>query len=133
IPRGGHLLLDARRTDSIDPDLLSLIRDYKDLTAPTRGVKVSLLGFRDRYGLRDQTPYLVHSTREFQASLSPEQVLQVLKDGHERFRSERRLTRDIGRQVTETSGGQYPLAVVLSCIDSRTPVELIFDLGMGDV
>jgi carbonic anhydrase len=76
---------------------------------------------------------VVHSTRELQAKLSPEQVLQVLKDGHERFRSGRRLTRDLGRQVSDTSGGQHPLAVVLSCIDSRTPAELVFDLGVGDV
>ena len=127
------MLLDARRTDYIDPDLLSLIRDFKDQTAPARGVEVSLLGFRNKYQLGDQTQYVVHSTRELQAKLSPEQVLQVLKDGHERFRSGRRLTRDLGRQVSDTSGGQHPLAVVLSCIDSRTPAELVFDLGVGDV
>jgi carbonic anhydrase/SulP family sulfate permease len=136
VPRGGHVLLDAldaHRTDYIDPDLVSLIRDFKDQTAPARGVEVSLLGFRSKYQLGDQTQYVVHSTRELQAKLSPEQVLQVLKDGHERFRSGRRLTRDLGRQVSDTSGGQHPLAVVLSCIDSRTPAELVFDLGVGDV
>lgn len=133
VPRGGHVLLDARRTDYIDPDLLSLIRDFRDQTAPARGVEVSLLGFRSKYQLGDQTQYVVHSTRELQAKLSPEQVLQVLKDGHERFRSGRRLTRDLGRQVSDTSGGQHPLAVVLSCIDSRTPAELVFDLGVGDI
>lgn len=133
VPRGGNVLLDARRTDYIDPDLLSLIRDFKDQTAPARGVEVSLLGFRNKYQLGDQTQYMVHSTRELQEKLSPEQVLQVLQDGHERFRSGRRLTRDLGRQVSDTSGGQHPLAVVLSCIDSRTPAELVFDLGVGDV
>jgi carbonic anhydrase len=133
VPRGGHVLLDARRTDYIDPDLLSLIHDFMDETAPARGVEVSLLGFRDRYNLRDQTRYVVHSTCELQAQLSPEQVLQVLKDGHERFRTGRRLTRDLGRQVADTSAGQHPLAVVVSCIDSRTPAELIFDLGVGDI
>lgn len=61
-PRGGHVLLDARRTDYIDPDLLSLIRDFKDQTAPVREIEVSLLGFRSKYKLRDQTRYVVHST-----------------------------------------------------------------------
>ncbi len=60
-------------------------------------------------------------------------MLQILKDGHERFRTGRRLTRDLGRQVEATAAGQHPLAVVLSCIDSRTPAELIFDLGVGDI
>lgn len=133
IPTGGHVLLDGRRTDYIDPDLLSLIRDFKDETAPARGVKVSLLGFQDKYHLEDQTRYVVHSTHDLQARLAPEQVLQVLQDGHARFRSGRRLTRDLGRQVTDTSAGQHPLAIVVSCIDSRTPAELIFDLGVGDI
>ena len=59
--------------------------------------------------------------------------MQILKDGHERFRTGQRLTRDLSRQVRATAGGQHPLAVVLSCIDSRAPVELIFDLGVGDI
>ena len=133
VPRGGHVLLDAQSTNYIDPDVLDLIRDFKEQTAPARGVEVSLLGFRSKYELGDQIQYVDYSTRELQAALTPEQVLQILKDGHERFRTGRRLTRDLGRQVNATAGGQHPLAVVLSCIDSRTPAELIFDLGLGDI
>jgi carbonic anhydrase/SulP family sulfate permease len=133
VPRGGHVLLDARNTDYIDPDVLSLIRDFNDQTGPARGVEVSLLGFRRRYQLMDQTRYVEHSTRELQGALTPQQVLQLLRDGHERVRTGRRLTRNFGRQVSATADGQYPLAVVLSCIDSRTPAELIFDLGVGDI
>ena len=48
VPRGGHVLLDAHNTDYIDPDVLNLIRDFKEQTAPARGVEVSLLGFRRR-------------------------------------------------------------------------------------
>ena len=131
--RGGHVLLDAQNTDYIDPDVLDLIRDFKEKTAPARGVEVSLLGFRSKYQLQDQIQYVDYSTRELQSSLSPEQVLHILRDGHERFRTGRRLTRDLGRQVSATADGQHPLAVVLSCIDSRTPAELIFDLGVGDI
>ena len=133
VPRGGHVLLDAHGTDFIDPDVLNLIRDFKEQRAPARQVEVSLLGFRSEYQLGDQTLYVDHSTRDLQSALAPEQVLQLLKEGHERFRTGRRLTRDLGRQVNATAAGQHPLAVVLSCIDSRTPAELIFDLGMGDI
>lgn len=133
VPRGGHVLLDAQTTDYIDPDILDLIRDYTEQTAPARGVKVSLLGFRDRYSLHDQTQYVDYSTRELQSAITPEQVLQILKDGNERFQTGQRLTRDLGRQVSATALEQHPLAVVLSCIDSRTPAELIFDLGVGDI
>lgn len=133
IPRGGHILLDALNTAYIDPDILSMIREFKEQTAPIRGVRVSLRGFRDRYKLRDEIQYVDYSTRELQGLLTPEQVLQILREGNERFRTGRRLTRDLERQLQATAVGQHPLAVVLSCIDSRTPSELIFDLGLGDI
>jgi carbonic anhydrase len=133
IPRNGQVLLDARRTDYIDPDVLDLIRDYKERTAPVRNIQVSLLGFRSKYQLEDQIEYIDSPTREIQSRVTPAQVLQILREGHERFRTGRRLTRHYERQVLATSTGQHPLAVVLSCIDSRAPAEILFDLGVGDV
>ncbi|MBX9682007.1 MAG: sulfate transporter [Gemmataceae bacterium] len=132
-PRGGHVLLDAQNTDYIDPDVLDLLHDFTEQTAPARGVKVSLLGFRRKYQFQDRTQYVDYSTRELQSQLSPQQVVQILKEGHERFRTGERLTRDLGRLVHATAAEQHPLAVVLSCIDSRAPAELIFDLGLGDI
>lgn len=133
VPEGGHVLLDAQQTDYIDPDVLTLIRDYTTQTAPARGVEVSLRGFKDRYSFEDHTQFIDYSTREIQEAMTPAQVLQILLDGNERFRTGRRLSRDLGRQLLATSRGQHPLAVVLSCIDSRSPAELIFDLGVGDI
>jgi carbonic anhydrase/SulP family sulfate permease len=133
IPRGGHVLLDARSTVYIDPDILSLIREFKEKTWPVRGVRVSLRGFRAKYNLHDEIQYVDYSTRELQGKLTPDQVLQILKEGNERFRTGHRLTRDFGRQLHASSRGQHPLAVVLSCIDSRSPAELVFDLGLGDI
>lgn len=133
VSRNGRVLLDARSTDYIDPDVLDLIRDFKDQAGPAHGVEVSLVGFRSEYHFEDQIHYVDYSTRELQQAITPQQVLQILKDGHERARTGRRLTRDYSRQVQATAAAQHPLAVALSCIDSRTPVELIFDLGMGDI
>jgi carbonic anhydrase len=133
VPRGAQVLLDAENTDYIDPDVLDVIREFAAQKGPARGVKVSLVGFRDEYRLDDTITYVDYSTRELQSAMTPDQVLQVLKDGHERFKSGQRLTRDMGRQVNATAAGQHPLAVVLSCIDSRTPAEIIFDLGIGDI
>lgn len=133
IPRGGHLLLDAENTVYIDHDILSMIREFQEKTAPIRGVQVSLRGFRDKYKLRNEIQYVDYSTRDLQGLLTSAQVLQILKEGNERFRSGQRLTRDLGRQLQATALGQHPLAVVLSCIDSRTPAELILDLGLGDI
>jgi carbonic anhydrase/SulP family sulfate permease len=127
------VLFDAQSTDYIDPDVLSVIRDFRDQAAPARGMEVSLVGFRDKYQLEDHIQYVDYSTRELQCSVTPGQVLQILKEGNERFRTGRRLTRDFGRQIQGTATAQHPLAVVLSCVDSRAPAELIFDLGLGDI
>lgn len=132
-PRGSHVLLDASKTDYIDPDVLGLIREFRDEMSPAHGVQVSLQGFRNKYRLSDEIQYVDYSTRELQNRVTPLQVLQMLVDGNERFRTGHPLTRDLTRQLVATSAGQHPLAVVLSCIDSRTPAELIFDLGLGDI
>jgi carbonic anhydrase/SulP family sulfate permease len=133
VPNGGHVLIDAQDTDYIDPDVLELLRTFAEQTTAARGVEVSLLGFQNRYDFRDRIQYVDYSTRDLQQATTPSQVLQMLKDGHQRFRTGQRLTRDLGRLVRATAAGQHPLAVVLSCIDSRTPAELIFDLGVGDI
>lgn len=133
VPRGGHVLLDARETDYIDPDILDLLRDFAEMTAPARGIEVSQLGFDLAHQMPDRIRYVDHSSRELQDSFTPKDVLGLFRDGHERFRTGQQLTRDYGRQMRATAGKQHPLAVVLSCIDSRAPSELIFDLGLGDI
>ena len=58
--------------------------------------------------------------------------MAIMREGKERFWQGRPLQRDLRRQVRETSEAQYPMGVVLSCIDSRAPVEMVFDAGLGD-
>lgn len=72
-------------------------------------------------------------TKESQKSITQTQALQLLKDGNSRFTSGKELNRNLMGQVEQTAKGQYPYAVILSCIDSRTSCELIFDQGMGDI
>jgi carbonic anhydrase len=72
-------------------------------------------------------------TQEERDKLTPDEVLQMLKDGNQRFVSGTLTSRDHSRQVRQAALGQYPKAVVLSCLDSRIPVEDVFDRGIGDV
>ena len=74
-----------------------------------------------------------HSSRELQERITPTEVLELLREGNQRFQNGDRLPRDYAALVKATSGGQTPLAAVLGCIDSRVPVELVFDVGIGDV
>ena len=72
-------------------------------------------------------------TKEIQDGISTDKAIEMLKEGNQRFLDKNVMERDIHTQVNQTSGGQFPYAVVLSCIDSRVPVELTFDQGIGDV
>lgn len=72
-------------------------------------------------------------SKETQSKLTPDLALQILKEGNDRFVKNLKANRNLLQQVNETSAGQFPFATILSCIDSRTSAELIFDQGLGDV
>lgn len=72
-------------------------------------------------------------TAETQATVTPSKALEFLKEGNQRFIRNLRANRDLLEQVNATKDGQFPFAIILSCIDSRTSAELIFDQGLGDI
>jgi carbonic anhydrase/SulP family sulfate permease len=133
IPAGGSIMIDARNADYIDPDILDLLADFKNVTAKAHGVEFKTVGLKEKYSRFDeQVPFADYSSRELQNSIKPREVLDLLKAGHQRFLDGRPLVRDLRRQAGATAKGQFPIAAVLGCIDSRAPVEHIFDLGLGD-
>ena len=71
--------------------------------------------------------------KETQASITPAVALEILQEGNKRFVNNLKINRNLLQQVNETRDGQWPFAVILSCIDSRTSSELIFDQGLGDI
>ena len=72
-------------------------------------------------------------TREMRDALTPQLAIDVLRRGNDRFVNNLKANRNLLQQVNETSAGQHPFGIVLSCIDSRTSAELIFDQGLGDI
>lgn len=72
-------------------------------------------------------------TSDTQATITPDRALQILKEGNARFVNNLRINRNLLQQANETRDGQWPFATIVSCIDSRTSAELIFDQGLGDI
>jgi carbonic anhydrase len=72
-------------------------------------------------------------SRNEQLTITPDQAIDLLQKGNQRFIQNLRFNRNLLQQVNETADGQFPFASILSCIDSRTPAELIFDQGLGDI
>lgn len=132
---GSRLLIDASESDYIDPDILSLIRDFHAVDGPTRGVKVQLKGFRSKY----QTLFAEAEAKdpatpnERSTAVDPVQIVGILREGNRRFFSGERLKRDLLGSMRAQRGGIEPLAVVLSCIDAPAPPEMLFDTGIGDL
>jgi carbonic anhydrase/SulP family sulfate permease len=131
-PRGSHVLLDARRTDYIDPDVLSLIRDFDRKTAPAFDLDFQILGMKDKYKQvsrpQDNIDFSIQESRD---TLTPQQVVEILKEGNKRFIEGHPLDRDLRRSLI--NGDAFnPIAVFFTGIDSLTPVEMIFDLGLGE-
>ncbi len=85
--------------------------------------------------LKVEEPQLLTTvlTKEEQQALTPEGVLQELKEGNARFLSGKTIQRNQTEQVRKSASGQFPKAVVLSCVDSRVPVEEVLDQGIGDL
>ncbi len=132
-PKGSHVVLDARRTDYIDSDILDLFREFEEEIAPAHDIQLSLMGFEDKYEFEEHIAYVEVPTKEVQERLSPEEVLELLKKGNQRILEGEPILRDFRRQVLANTKGQHPLAVVLSCMDSRVATEKIFDMGLGDL
>ena len=80
-----------------------------------------------------QAPSMMALTKEARDQMTPDQILAKLKEGNARFREGRKIQRDFLAEAQATAAGQFPAAVLLSCVDSRAPAEILFNLGMGDV
>lgn len=133
VPRSGRVIIDARNTDYIDPDIRDLLTDFRDTTSKAHGVEVGFLGLKEHNISADHIQFIDYTSREVQSGLTPQSVLEILQAGNQRFLSGERIERDYIRQITATATGQFPMAAILGCIDSRAPAEVVFDLGLGDI
>ncbi len=133
IPRKSQLIIDARYSDYIDKEIIEFIKDFQDAQAPHREISLNLTGFKDNYDIHNFIDFINVTTYDVQSVLLPHQVLTILQEGNQRFLKERRIHRSFKSDIQFTATTQHPIAVVLGCIDSRVPVETIFDMSFGDL
>lgn len=132
LPQNSKIILDARFTDYIDEDILGIIKEFKG-SLKEKNILVNLEGFKEHYDIDKQDSFIDVTTYDVQTSLTPDKILAMLKEGNQRFVHNVPIYKNYRKELTATSQTQHPLAVVLSCIDSRVPIELIFDLSLGDI
>lgn len=133
LPNSSKVIIDGSRSSFIDEDVLEVIEDFQVTVAPERNIKLEVLGIKSHYTPQDHLSFLHVIDSKRQRDLTPQKVLTLLQSGNERFVSGRSTEKYYQQQVSETSDDQNPMAVVVSCIDSRSSPEIVFDAGVGDL
>jgi MFS superfamily sulfate permease-like transporter len=131
LPDHSEVVIDATRSKYIDYDVFEIIENFK-IEAQRKHIKLTIENLRG-FGVLDPVENARALTYDTQQSLTPAKVLALLKEGNERFVNNLESNRNLLEQINDTRQGQFPIAIILSCMDSRTSVELIFDQGLGDV
>lgn len=131
IPSDSELILDATRCTFLDYDVYEFIENFKS-EAKRKQIRLQLENFRG-YGTLEPVKSQLPQTRDAQEALTPGEVLLILKEGNRRFVNNLKSNRNMLEQINETRADQFPMAIILSCIDSRTSAELVFDQGLGDI
>lgn len=131
LPDHSEVVIDATRSKYIDYDVFEIIENFK-IEAQRKHIKLTIENLRG-FGVLKPVENARAPTYDTQQSLTPAKVLELLKEGNERFVNNLKSNRNLLEQINDTRKGQFPIAIILSCMDSRTSVELIFDQGLGDV
>ena len=131
LPMNAEIVIDATRSKYLDYDVFEVIRDFQK-EAPLKNIQLTLQNVRG-FGVLKPVENVQAHTYESQQALTPAEVLQILKDGNANFVNNLESNRNFLEQVNDTSEGQFPIAIILSCMDSRTSTELVFDQGLGDI
>lgn len=133
LPKNSRVIIDASNSVYIDNDILTTIKEFSDSEAINKNILLNLEGFHAHYTINNQTKFIPVTTYDVQETLTPASVLQILQEGNQRFINNTLIHKNFRQQIKATSQSQHPLAVIFGCIDSRVPVELIFDMNVGDV
>src|SRR5271167_3885519 len=128
ITRGGHNMKKSDHRCALDH-----IESNDRRMALKIGMGVAAVTLAGGVGFGTNVAYAASLTRAERDSLTPDQIIERMKKGNERFRSGKMQAHDYLAQKRSSAAGQYPAAVILSCIDSRAPAEIILDMGIGDV
>lgn len=133
VPRFSKVIIDASHSNFIDNDVLEIITDFKNTVSKVKEIKLNIIGLKESYKLEDSIQFVNVLDKKTQQQLNPNDVLEILIKGNERFSSGQWTEKNLKLQANATSTSQNPIAIILSCIDSRTATEQIFDLGLGDI
>ena len=133
LPKNSNVIIEAKNSDFIDEDILEILKTFKNTIAVENNIQLNIYGFKQKFKIKDQVQFSNVIDKEEQENLTSHEILEILVNGNKRFAEGEFSEKYLNEQVLATAHHQNPIAVIVSCIDSRTSPELIFDLGIGDL
>lgn len=133
LPNNSRVIIDGYNLDYIDYDVTEVIKNFATSTASEKNISLNIEGIKNLPNIENRTDFMTTTTKYIQEKMTPKEILMILLEGNRRFMDNKLINRNLKYQMQNAAHSQHPLAVILGCVDSRVPVEIVFDLGIGDI
>ena len=133
VPDNSKVLIDATFTSYIDPDVIDILKDFQDTVAVDHNIEVNVIGLKDNYVLGEEIDFYKKTKAAIKAKTTPLEILEYLKEGSTTFASRNLMSRKIQSKDLIEHINESPLAVVVTCVDLREPLNMMLNTAIGDL
>lgn len=133
VPENSKVIIDATFSNFIDQDVIDILKDFRTGFAIERNVDVSIIGLKDKYDIGEEMALVGASLQQAKEKSSPQQILDYLREGSERYSSGNLTSKRFRNQELNDFLTANPLAVVMNCIDLREPLNMLMNTAIGDI
>lgn len=133
VPDNSKVLIDASFTSYIDPDVIDMLNDFQSTVAVDHNIKVNIIGLKDFYVLGEEIDFYKKTKAEIKARTSPKEILDYLKEGSTTYASRNLMSRKITSDNLIDHLDEAPLAVVITSVDLREPLNMMLNTAIGDL
>lgn len=133
VPDNSKVLIDATFTSYIDPDVIDILNDFQNTVAMDHNIDVNIIGLKDKYVLGEEIDFYKNTKAEIKAKTTPIEILEYLKEGSTTFASRNLMSRKVTSTNLIEHLNEDPLAVVVTSVDLREPLNMMLNTTIGDL
>lgn len=133
VPDNSKLLIDASFTSYMDPDVVDIIKEFQTRALVDHNIEVNVIGMKDSYLLGEEIDFYKKTKSEIKAKTNPKEILAYLKEGSTTYASRNLMSRKMQSKDLIEHLNESPLAVVLTCVDLREPLNMMLNTAIGDL
>lgn len=133
VPDNSKVLIDATYTSYIDPDIIDILNDFQNTVAIDHNIIVNIIGLKDNYVLGEEIDFYKKTKAEIKAKTTPIEILEYLKEGSTTYASRNLMSRKLQSKDLVEHLNESPLAVVVTCVDLREPLNMMLNTAIGDL